>query len=123
MAQASAEKLEHTGPVEEERVALAPLSNLLAMMPPLPLPKVKVKEQRHHLKLPGGGHKCNRYPILQILLKCFVQFCYDQNAREGGKYPVCSLSGRPWARAISPNHKMVKTFFLSPFRMGLTNQG
>ena len=41
MAQASAEKLEHTGPAEKERVALVPQTEHLASMPELPLPKEK----------------------------------------------------------------------------------
>ena len=41
MAQASAEKLEHTGPAEKERVASVPQSEQLARTPELPLPKGK----------------------------------------------------------------------------------
>ena len=39
MAQASAEKLEQTGPAEKERVASVPQREQLARMPELPLPK------------------------------------------------------------------------------------
>ena len=39
MAQASAEKLEHTGPAEKERVASAPQSEQLAKMPKPPWTK------------------------------------------------------------------------------------
>ena len=42
MAQASAEKLEHTGPAEKERVASVPHRKQLARTPEPPLPK---KEQ------------------------------------------------------------------------------
>ena len=41
MAQASAEKLEHTGPAEEERLASVPQRKQLTSMPELPLPKGK----------------------------------------------------------------------------------
>ena len=41
MAQASAEKLEHTGPTENERVASVPQSEQLARTPEQPLPKGK----------------------------------------------------------------------------------
>ena len=41
MAQASAEKLEHTGPAEKERVASVPQREQLASMPEPPLPKGK----------------------------------------------------------------------------------
>ena len=41
MAQASAEKLEHTGPAEKERVASVPQSEQLANTPEPPLPKKK----------------------------------------------------------------------------------
>ena len=39
MAQASAGKLEHTGPAEKERVASVPQREQLARMPEPPLPK------------------------------------------------------------------------------------
>ena len=39
MAQASAEKLEHTGPAEKERVASVPHRKQMASTPELPLPK------------------------------------------------------------------------------------
>ena len=41
MAQASAEKLEHIGPAEKERVASVPQREQLASMPEPPLPKEK----------------------------------------------------------------------------------
>ena len=41
MAQASAEKLEHTGPAEKERVASVPKRKQLAITPEPPLPKEK----------------------------------------------------------------------------------
>ena len=41
MAQASAEKLEHTGPAEKERVASVPQREQLARTPAPPLPKKK----------------------------------------------------------------------------------
>ena len=41
MAQASAEKLEHTGPAEKERVASVPQREQLARTPEPPLPKGK----------------------------------------------------------------------------------
>ena len=41
MAQASAEKLEHTGPAEKERVASVPQREQLARTPEPPLPKEK----------------------------------------------------------------------------------
>ena len=44
MAQASADKLEHTGPAEKERVASVPLREQLASMPELFLPKGKGTE-------------------------------------------------------------------------------
>ena len=44
MAQASAEKLEHTGPAEKERVASMPQREQLARTPELPLPKGKGTE-------------------------------------------------------------------------------
>ena len=44
MAQASAEKLEHTGPAEKERVASVPPREQLARTPEPPLPKGKGTE-------------------------------------------------------------------------------
>ena len=44
VAQASAEKLEHTGPAEKERVALVPQRKQLASMPKTPLPRGKRTE-------------------------------------------------------------------------------
>ena len=41
MRQASAEKLEHTGPAEKERVASVPQREQLASTPEPPLPKGK----------------------------------------------------------------------------------
>ena len=50
MVQASAEKLEHTGPAEKERVASVPQREQLASMPEPPLPKKK--EQSRLSKVP-----------------------------------------------------------------------
>ena len=44
MAQASAEKLEQTGPIEKERVASVPQREQLASTPELPFPKGKRTE-------------------------------------------------------------------------------
>ena len=44
MAQASAEKLEHTGPAEKERVTSVPQREQLASTPEAPLPKQKGTE-------------------------------------------------------------------------------
>ena len=44
MAQASAEKLEHTGPAEKERVVSVPQKKQLARTPEPPLPKGKGTE-------------------------------------------------------------------------------
>ena len=44
MAQASAEKLDHTGPAEKERVASVLQREQLASMPEPPLPKEKGTE-------------------------------------------------------------------------------
>ena len=44
MAQASAEKLEHTGPAEKKRVASMPKNKHLASTPEPPLPKGKGTE-------------------------------------------------------------------------------
>ena len=44
MAQASAEKLEHTGPAEKERVTSMPQREQMANTPELPLPKAKGTE-------------------------------------------------------------------------------
>ena len=46
MAQALAEKLEHTGPAEKERVALLPQREQLASMPEPPLPRGKGTEPK-----------------------------------------------------------------------------
>ena len=55
MAQASVEKLEHTGPAEKERVVSVPQGEQLASTPELPLPKKK--EQSHQSRAPDleGG--------------------------------------------------------------------
>ena len=50
MVQASAEKLEHTGSAEKERVASVPQREQLARTPELPLPKEK--EQSHLFRVP-----------------------------------------------------------------------
>ena len=57
MVQASAEKLEHTGPAEKERVASVPQREQLARTPDLPLPKGK--KQSHLSRVPDheGGIK------------------------------------------------------------------
>ena len=44
MVQASAEKLEHTGPAEKKRVALVPQGEQMASVPEPPLPKGKGTE-------------------------------------------------------------------------------
>ena len=44
MVQSSAENLEHTGPVEKERVVLVPQREQLASTPEPPLPKGKATE-------------------------------------------------------------------------------
>ena len=44
MTQASAEKLEHNGPAEKNRVASVPQREQLASTPELPLPKAKGTE-------------------------------------------------------------------------------
>ena len=56
MAQASAEKLEHAGPAEEERVASVPQREQLARTPEPPLPK-KEKEPSRQTRVPDheGG--------------------------------------------------------------------
>ena len=50
MAQASAEKLEHTGPAEKERVFSVPQRKQMASTPEPPLPKGK--EQSRQFKAP-----------------------------------------------------------------------
>ena len=65
MAQASAEKLEHTGPAEKERVASVPQRDQLARTPEPPLPKEK--EQSRQSKAPdheGGESQGGREPHL-----------------------------------------------------------
>ena len=65
MAQASAEKLEHTGPAEKERVASVPQREQLARTPEPPLPKEK--EQSRLSKAPdyeGGESQDGREPHL-----------------------------------------------------------
>ena len=49
MAQVSAEKLEHIGPVEYERVISAPQSNLLVRTPRPSSPKEKRTERFVHI--------------------------------------------------------------------------
>ena len=46
MVQASAEKLEHSGPVEKERVASVPQREQLARTSELPLPKKEKEKSR-----------------------------------------------------------------------------
>ena len=57
MAQASAEKLEHTGPAEKERVASVPQREQLARTSESPLPKGKGTEPfvQSTRSLGGGG--------------------------------------------------------------------
>ena len=56
MAQASAEKLEHTGPAETERVASVPQRGQLARTPEPPLPKGKgTKPSVQSTRSWGGG--------------------------------------------------------------------
>ena len=65
MAQALAEKLEHTGPTENERVASVPQRGQLARTPEPPLPKKK--EQSCLSKAPdheGGESQGGREPHL-----------------------------------------------------------
>ena len=65
MAQASAEKLEHTGPAKKERVASVPQREQLASTPEPPLPKGK--EQSRLSRVPdheGGESQGRREPHL-----------------------------------------------------------
>ena len=65
MAQASAEKLEQTGPAEKERVASVPQREQLARTPEPPLPKEK--EQSRLSRVPdreGGESQDGREPHL-----------------------------------------------------------
>ena len=55
MAQASAEKLEHTGPAEKERVATVPQRGQLARMLELPFPKAKRTEPSIQSTRSWGG--------------------------------------------------------------------
>ena len=57
MAQASAEKLEHTGPAEKERVASVPQREQLARTPEPPLPKGKGTELSVQSTRSSGGRK------------------------------------------------------------------
>ena len=57
MAQASAEKLEHIGPAEKERVALVPQNEQLARTPELPLPKRKETEPSVQITRLRGGRE------------------------------------------------------------------
>ena len=54
MAQASAEKLEHTGPAEKERVASVPKREQLARTPEPPMPKRKGIEPSVQIPNHGG---------------------------------------------------------------------
>ena len=65
MAQASAEKLEHTGPAKKEKVASVPQREQLASTPELPLPKGK--KQSRQSRVPdheGGESQGGREPHL-----------------------------------------------------------
>ena len=55
MVHASAEKLEHTGPAEKERVASAPQREQLARTPEPPLPKEKGTEPSVQSTRSWGG--------------------------------------------------------------------
>ena len=55
MAQASAEKLEHTGPAEKKRVASMPHREQLANTPESPLPKGKGTKPLVQRTRSGGG--------------------------------------------------------------------
>ena len=55
MAQASAEKLEHAGPAEKERVASVPQREQLASTPELPLPREKKHSRLSKAPDHGGG--------------------------------------------------------------------
>ena len=57
MAQASAEKLEQTGPAEKERVASVPQREQLARMPEPPLPKGKGTEPSVQSNRLWGGRE------------------------------------------------------------------
>ena len=57
MAQASAEKLEHTGPAEKERVASMPQKEQLARTPEPPLPKSKGTEPSVQSTRSRGGRE------------------------------------------------------------------
>ena len=65
MAQASAEKLEHTGPAEKERVASVPQREHLARTPEPPLPKGKGTEPSvQSTRSSGGESQGGREPHL-----------------------------------------------------------
>ena len=53
MAQASAEKLEHTGPAEKESMASVPQRKQLASTPEPSLPRGKEKEQSRQSTVPN----------------------------------------------------------------------
>ena len=55
MAQASAEKLEHTGPAEKERVASVPQRKQMARTPESPLPKEKKQIRMSRVPHHEGG--------------------------------------------------------------------
>ena len=61
MAQASAEKLEQTGPAEKERVASVPQREQLARTPELPLPKGKRTEPSVQSTRSWGGGRDKRW--------------------------------------------------------------
>ena len=65
MAQASVEKLEHTGPAEKERVTSVAQRELLARTPELPMPKGKGTEPSvHSTRSRGGKSQGGRDPHL-----------------------------------------------------------
>ena len=55
MAQASAEKLEHTGPAEKKRVASVPQREQLARTPEPPLPKEREQSRLSRVTDHEGG--------------------------------------------------------------------
>ena len=90
MAQASAEKLEHTGPAEKERVASVPQREQMASMPEPPLPK-------------GKGKKFGHLDLTNINTNCFrISVFYAKNSHMFHQYQyaiinvttICLLSSR-----------------------------
>ena len=61
MAQASAEKLEHTGPAEKERVTTVPRRQQLTSTPEPPLPKEKeIEPSVQSTRSRGGESQCEQ---------------------------------------------------------------